>query len=58
MNILTLILGVIEIISFGVLLVCSIKRTPTNLKGYYGKFYKLFTVLGMLGGLVLVLFSF
>ena len=57
MNIVTFLIGLIAIILCGVLLFSSIKRTPKSLRGYYGKYYILLSVLGVICGLVLVLIS-
>jgi hypothetical protein len=50
-----LIFGIVLTVSFGILLADSFKATPTNLKGYYGKYFIWFAVLGLISGILLIL---
>ena len=36
----------------------SIIKTPENLRGFYGFFYFLISLTGLLGGIALIVFSF
>lgn len=53
----TLILSFILFVTFGVLLGISFKKTPANLKGYYGLFYWLFTIVGFIAAIWLFIIS-
>jgi hypothetical protein len=36
----------------------SISKTPENLRGFYGFFYSLISLTGLIGGIALIVFSF
>ena len=36
----------------------SICKTPENLRGFYGFFYSLISLTGLIGGIALIVFSF
>ena len=36
----------------------SISKTPENLRGFYGFFYSIISLTGLIGGISLIVFSF
>ena len=57
-NIIALIVGIVLVIGTIVSVVSSIGNTPDNLRGFYGGFYAIISVFGLIGGIVLILLSF
>ena len=55
-----LITGIALIIGtlFSVFFSLTLTRTPDNLQGFYGFFYAIISLGGLIGGIVLVVFSF
>ena len=50
--------GIVLFIGTLVSIFCSITRTPENLRGFYGFFYFIISLGGLIGGVALVVFSF
>ena len=50
--------GIVLFIGTLVSIFCSITQTPVNLRGFYGFFYSIISLGGLIGGVALVVFSF
>ena len=57
-TIMMLLAGIALIIGTLISAFCSITRTPENLRGFYGFFYAIISLGGLIGGIALVAFSF
>ncbi len=58
MVLLKVVLGIVLIVAcIGILLLC-IKKTPDNLRGFYGKMFLAISTIGFLGGILLIVTSF
>lgn len=58
MNLITLVVGIILcLFAIGLPIACVI-RTPDNLRGFYGIMFAVCSVVGLIGGAVLIAFSF
>lgn len=58
MNLVTLVVGIILcLFSIGLPIACVIK-TPNNLRGFYGIMFAVCSVVGLVGGAVLIAASF
>lgn len=58
MNFISLIIGIVLlVISVGAVIGC-IKRTPENLRGWYGVMFVICALAGIIGGLLFVLGAF
>ncbi len=58
MNLITLIIGIVLcVLSIGTPVICVI-RTPDNLRGFYGIMFAVCSVVGLIGGAVLIAASF
>lgn len=57
-TIMMLLAGIALIIGTLISAFCSITRTPENLRGFYGFFYAIISLGGLIGGIALVVFSF
>lgn len=58
MNLVTLVVGIILcLFSIGLPIACVIK-TPNNLRGFYGIMFGVCSLFGLIGGMVLIVFSF
>lgn len=58
MNIITLILGIVIILFAIGAVIGSVIRTPENLRGFYGLMFAVIALGGIIGGIVLIVFSF
>ena len=58
MTIIMIIIGIELILGTIGSLFGSISRTPENLRGFYGFFYTIISLTGLIGGISLVVFSF
>ena len=58
MNIIAFIIGILLIAGTVISVLSSVNQTPDNLRGFYGGFYSLISIFGLLGGIALVLLSF
>ena len=58
MNLVTLVVGIILCLFSIALPIGCIIRTPDNLRGFYGIMFGVCSVLGFVGGAVLIAFSF
>lgn len=56
--IMTLLAGIALIIGTLISVFCSVTKTPVNLRGFYGFFYTIISLGGLIGGIALVAFSF
>ena len=56
--IMMLLAGIALIIGTLISVFCSVTKTPVNLRGYYGFFYTIISLGGLIGGIALVAFSF
>jgi hypothetical protein len=56
-NVVALIVGIILVVGTIASVVCSIGKTPDNLRGYYGGFYAIISLFGFLGGIGLIILS-
>lgn len=52
-----IIIGIILIILSVLAVVLSLKNTPDNLMGFYGKMFWVISATGIIGGIVLVVFG-
>lgn len=58
MNFISLIIGIVLlVISVGAVISC-IKRTPENLRGWYGVMFVICSLAGIIGGILFVLGAF
>ena len=57
LNILSISIGAFLAVISIVVLIISIIRTPTNLRGFYGTMFSVLAVIGLLGGAGLVVFG-
>ena len=57
-HILMLLAGIALIIGTIISVICSVTKTPDNLRGFYGAFYTIISLTGFIGGIALVVFSF
>lgn len=58
MNLVTLVVGIILcLFAIGLPIACVI-RTPDNLRGFYGIMFAVCSLIGLVGGVVLMVFSF
>ena len=57
-SILELLAGIALIFGTIVSVVCSVSKTPENLRGFYGAFYAIISLTGLIGGIALVALSF
>lgn len=57
-KIIMLIVGIALILGTIGSFIGSISKTPENLRGFYGFFYSLISLTGLLGGIALIVFSF
>ena len=57
-TIIMLLPGIALVIGTFISVFCSITRTPKNLRGFYGFFYAIISLGGLIGGIALVVFSF
>ena len=57
-NILALVIGIILVVGTVASFISSIDKTPNNLRGFYGGFYAIISLFGLLGGIGLILMSF
>jgi hypothetical protein len=53
-----LLAGIALIIGTIISVICSVTKTPENLRGFYGAFYTVISLTGFVGGIALVVFSF
>jgi hypothetical protein len=58
MTIIMLIIGIALVLGTIGSLFGSVSRTPENLRGFYGFFYSLISLTGLIGGSALIVFSF
>lgn len=58
MTIIMLIIGIALVLGTIGSLFGSVSRTPENLRGFYGFFYSLISLTGLIGGIALIVFSF
>ena len=56
-NIVALIIGILLLVGTIVSLICSVGKTPDNLRGFYGRFYTIISAFGILGGIGLIILS-
>ena len=57
-KIIMLITGIALILGVITSIIYSICKTPGNLRGFYGFFYALISLGGIIGGILLIVFSF
>ena len=57
-TIIMLIIGIALILGTIGAFIGSISKTPENLRGFYGFFYSIISLGGLIGGIALVAFSF
>ena len=57
-NIIAFIVGIALVIGTVISLVSSVRKTPINLRGFYGGFYTIISVFGLIGGVGLFSLSF
>lgn len=57
-NIITFIVGIILIVGTIASFLCSIDKTPDNLRGFYGESYAVISLFGLLGGIGLIVLTF
>ena len=57
-SIIMFITGIVLIVGTLISIFSSLSRTPENLRGFYGFFYTIIALTGLIGGIVLVVFSF
>ena len=57
-KIIMLIVGIALILGTIGSFIGSISKTPENLRGFYGFFYSLISLTGLIGGIALIVFSF
>lgn len=57
-SIIMLLAGIILFILTLVSVFCSVTKTPENLRGFYGFFYLIIALGGLIGSIALVVFSF
>lgn len=58
MKIFTLIAGIILLLLTVGTVIWSVKRTPINLRGFYGVMFGIISIAGFLGGIALIGLSF
>ena len=52
-----ILLGVCLVIGTGGAFIKSISETPENLRGFYGFFYTIISIFGVIGGIALIVFG-
>ena len=57
-NIITFIAGIVLVVGIIASFISSIGGTPDNLRGFYGGFYAIISVFGLIGDIGMILFSF
>ena len=57
-NVIMLLAGIALIVGTIISVISSVTRTPENLRGFYGFFYAIISLGGLIGGIALVAFSF
>jgi hypothetical protein len=57
-KIIMLIAGIALILGTIGSLIGAISKTPENLRGFYGFFYTIISLTGLIGGIALIVFSF
>lgn len=58
MTIIMFIIGIALVLGTIGSFIASIRKTPGNLRGFYGFFYSMISLTGLCGGAALVVFSF
>lgn len=53
-----LIAGIVVVLASVITLIVGIASTPKNLRGFYGKKYIVFTVIGIVAGVFMTVISF
>ena len=57
-NIIALVAGIVLVVGTIAAFLCSINKTPNSLRGFYGAFYAILSLFGLLGGVGCILLSF
>ena len=56
-SIIMLVAGIALILATVASIISSVIKTPVNLRGFYGFFYTLISLSGIIGGIALIVFS-
>ena len=57
-KIIMLMAGIALVLGVIISTIISVCKTPINLRGFYGFFYSLISLAGIVGGILLIVFSF
>ena len=57
-KIIMLMAGIALVLGVIISTIISVCKTPMNLRGFYGLFYSLISLGGIIGGILLIVFSF
>lgn len=58
MDIVNLIIGIVLLIISAVVVICCIKRTPINLRTWYGVMFGICSLTGIIAGIVFIVRAF